>query len=715
MRGCFTVMQSLEEYYVDLFQDIVSRSKVEQVYKAEALFEIIRDELIDIGEFEDAYYMHFRPASGGLQVDGHCGDPLEDTIAKEANAGTLGLIALEFSENEKLETITQTNLNALCKRVNNFISKSLDVRFRRSLEETDAGYEVADLIAKRWDVLARIKVYIFTDKTLSDRAKGIEPTTIEGKTVIYDLWDASRLYRLALSGRERENLEIDFNTLPHGPLRALKSGVVRGIGEVYLAAMPGTDLAAIYDRWGTRLLEQNVRVFLQARSNVNKGIKSTLEHNPDLFFSFNNGLTTTAEKVETIETDEGTKIVRLENLQIVNGGQTTASIYAAFKRGIDLSKVYVQMKLNVVSPDKATDLVPQISRSANSQNRVSDADFFSNHPYHVRIEEFSRRIWAPPEEGKFAQTKWYYERARGQYRDDQSHMTRAERTKFTGEYPKKQVFTKTDLAKYLMVWTDKAYFVNRGAQKNFAEFAKSISSDWETDNTQFGEYYYRRLVAKKIIFNATERIVSSRPWYEPGMYRAQHVVLTIGLLARSVDNMGKAVDFERIWQSQGITPALTAALEQSADVAHRVLMNPGAGSRNISEWAKQPNCWIALTKKTVRWNDEWLEELLDKSAEKEAKREAKKDQQELNAIEAQKQVIAMGGDFWANVLKWATDNNELTPKESGYLRAATRISSGRIPQDWQCVELINLLKRLSQAGCPYRIRVGRVNRSRRRR
>lgn len=709
-------MQSLEEYYVDLFQDIVTRSSVEQVYKEEALFEIIRDELIDIGEFEDAYYAHFRPSTGGLQVDGYCGDPLEDTVAREANAGTLGLIALDFSGNSELETITQTDLNAITKRVLNFITKARDVTFRKGLEETDAGYEVAELIAKRWSILTKVKIYIFTDKKLSGRAKGIESTEVEGKPVIFELWDVTRLYRLTLSGRERESLEIDFSLLPHGPLRALRAGSGRDVGDVYLAAMPGLDLAAIYDRWGTRLLEQNVRVFLQARSNVNKGIKSTLENNPDLFFSFNNGLTTTAEQVETIETEEGTKIVRLENLQIVNGGQTTASIYAAYRSGVDLSKVYVQMKLNVVSPTKATELVPQISRSANSQNRVSAADFFSNHPYHVRIEEFSRRLWAPPAEGTFAQTKWYYERARGQYRDDQSHMTAAERKKFVADYPKSQVFTKTDLAKYLMVWTDQAYLVNRGAQKNFAVFAKTISAEWEKDDAQFGEYYFRCLVSKKIIFNATERIVSRRDWYETGMYRSQHVVLTIGLLADALTKMGKAVNFETVWQAQSISPAFETALGLASDVAHQILMHPQGGSHNISEWAKQPNCWTALVKKQhVTWNDEWISELLDKSAEQAAKAEAKKDQKELNAIEAQKQVIAMGGDFWANVLRWATDNHEVTDKEIGYLKAATRITTGHIPQDWKCVELVGLMKRLGAAGCPYRIKLGRAGRARRRR
>ena len=707
-------MQSIEEFYVDLFQEIVSRQAVKKCSKEEAFFETVKEQLIDLGEFEDAIYTHYHPEYSGLQVDGYCGDPLEDTVAREANAGVLGLIIVNFSGNKKLETITQTTLNTLAKRISAFIQKSLDYEFRFSLEESDPGYEVADLIEKRWNILTRIKVYIFTDKALSTRAKGLDSTTIKGKPVVYDLWDANRLYRLSLSGRERENLEIDFTRLPNGPLRALRAGSGKDVGEVFLAAIPGLDLAAIYDRWGTRLLEQNVRVFLQARSNVNKGIKSTLEHNPELFFSFNNGLTTTAEHVETIETEEGTKIVRLDNLQIVNGAQTTASIYAAYRKKIDLSDVYVQMKLNVISPAKAIDLVPQISRSANSQNRISDADFFSNHPFHVRIEEFSRRLWAPPaEEGSFVQTKWYYERARGQYRDDQAHMSAGDRKKFGAEYPKTQVFNKTDLAKYLMVWTDQGYFVNRGAQKNFAQFAKTIAAEWEKDNTQFSEYYFRCLIAKKIIFNATERIVSDRTWYQPGLYRSQHVVLTLGLLSNLVNRMKKAVDFESIWQAQKITDDFRKAIGLASDVAHEVLMNP-KGSHNISEWAKSPDCWTALMHERVTWNEAWLRELQDKAAEREAQKEAKKDQKELNSIEAQMQVMAMGNEFWADVLRWGIENHELTDKEISYLRSATR-ASRRPPQDWRCVEIIKLMDRLVSTGCPYKIRLTKDTRHRRRR
>ena len=451
------------------------------------------------------------------------------------------------------------------------------------------------------------------------------------------------------------------------------------------------------------MLEQNVRVFLQARSNVNKGIKRTLENEPELFFSFNNGITATAEAITTEITDEGLVITGLENLQIVNGGQTTASVYAAFKAKHDLSRVYVQMKLSIVSPEAAKELVPRISEYANSQNKVSAADFFANHPFHVRIEEFSRRILAPAKDDSFDLTKWFYERARGSYRDAQAYLTPAAKRKFAKEYPKAQSFTKTDLAKYLMVWTDKAYMVNRGAQKNFAEFAKDVADAWEKNDEQFSEAYFKYLIAKKIIFDLAGKVVQSRDWYEAGGYRSQHVVLAVGALANAARTLGKSVDFLSIWNRQAVTPAFERALGQAADAAHDVLMQPGEGYRNISEWAKQPKCWNALKQKNVYWDEGWISELISLEEEREIKSEGVKDQKELNGIEAQSIVVEAGAQFWQNVLEWCKKEGEATDKERGILQYAASMPN-KLPSDKQSIILVDLMARLRKNGCPYRLK-----------
>ena len=696
-------MSTPEEFYEELFQDIKTTADAYGIYLEDAFFDIVTDQLIDAGEFDEAERAFFRPAQGGIRVDGYCGDPLESAIAQEAGQGTLGLIALDFNQDTDLTTLTNTDMEADFRRLEKFLTQSLNARFRNSLEPTDPGFGLADLINTRWEKISRVRLYLLTNKKLSARVEGKKASSIDGREIIYNVWDITRFGNLVSSGRERERLIIDFNELPGGSLRALLASKPNDRNQVYLAAVPGLDLAYIYDRWGTRLLEQNVRVFLQARSNVNKGIKRTLENEPELFFSFNNGITATAEAITTEITDEGLVITGLENLQIVNGGQTTASVYAAFKAKHDLSRVYVQMKLSIVSPEAAKELVPRISEYANSQNKVSAADFFANHPFHVRIEEFSRRILAPAKDDSFDLTKWFYERARGSYRDAQAYLTPAAKRKFAKEYPKAQSFTKTDLAKYLMVWTDKAYMVNRGAQKNFAEFAKDVADAWEKNDQQFSEVYFKYLIAKKIIFDLAGKVVQSRDWYEAGGYRSQHVVLAVGALANAARTLGKSVDFLSIWNRQAVTPAFERALGQAADAAHDVLMQPGEGYRNISEWAKQPKCWNALKQKNVYWDEGWISELISLEEEREIKSEGVKDQKELNGIEAQSIVVEAGAQFWQNVLEWCKKEGEATDKERGILQYAASMPN-KLPSDKQSIILVDLMARLRKNGCPYRLK-----------
>lgn len=688
--------------YDELFQSVLVTAESEGLFKEDAFFEIVTDYLVEAGEFDEAVRAYFRPEYGGVRVDGYCGDPLESALTNGTGEGTLGLLVLDFTQEPRLATLTNSQMEADFRRVERFVHNAVNTRFRESLEPTDPGFGLADLIHTRWTSISKIKLYLLTNKKLSGRVDGKEAGEIEGKEVTYSVWDVSRISNLIESGREREPLVVDFAELPSGPVRALLASEQGQENQVFLAAIPCIDLAHIYDRWGARLLEQNVRVFLQARSNVNKGIRRTLENEPELFFSFNNGITATAERIVTVDSPSGTVISSIENLQIVNGGQTTASVYAAYKRKKDLSRAFVQMKLSIVEPDKAVTLVPRISEYANSQNRVSSADFFANHPYHVRMESFSKRLFAPARAGSFNQTKWFYERARGSYNDQQAYLTPAQKRAFVSEHPKQQSFTKTDLAKYLMVWTDKPYLVNRGAQKNFAEFAKIVAAEWDTNDKRFNETYFKYSVAKKILFDRAGKIVQSRDWYETGGYRAQHVVLTLAVLANAANRAKKAVDFLSIWNQQGVTAVFDRALGQAADAAHHVLMNPGEGYRNISEWAKQQKCWEILKRIDIEWDEDWIDQLISLDDERDLQVEGSKNQRELSGLEAQAVVVRTGAHFWRSVYEWCLKEDEGTVKERGILKYAAAMPR-KIPSDKQSVILIELMERLRRGGCPYRL------------
>ncbi len=451
------------------------------------------------------------------------------------------------------------------------------------------------------------------------------------------------------------------------------------------------------DQWGTRLLEQNVRVFLQHRGKINKGIRATIENQPNMFFAYNNGITATAEEVD-IEDDGGRLLLRrLKNFQIVNGGQTTASIHSARRRKVDVSQTFVQMKLSVVDPERANRLVPKISEFANSQNRVSAADFFANHPFHVRMEEFSRRIYAPSPDGTFRESKWFYERARGQYADARGGLTQAQRKKFDLENPRRQLFTKTDLAKFVNVWEERPYEVSLGAQKNFAAFARRIGQRWKTAPDDFNEGWYRGAVGKAVVFKATERIVTEQSWYEGG-YRANIVAYAIAKMAHDAREAGRAVDFQNIWHRQGLPPAMVPALTVVAESVHAVLISPAPGISNVTEWAKKQACWNRVSELVIAWPLPFLDGLITIDDRRDAARSARREQRQLNSVQSQIAVVNAGPAFWAAALAWGTERRLLTPTETGVLGAAANPAGRTPPTERQSSRAVKALSKLQEAG-----------------
>ncbi len=699
----------LDSFAEELFQDIVTAAGADGQILEDAAFEKLCTAVLEAGEMDVADRVAYQgPPGSGIRVDGYGGDPLED------ETGTLGLIILDFDHTPSGSRLTNTEMDALFRRVSSFLRHALDTRWRNALEETSPAFGLADLIASRWSKVTRVRLLLVSNRQLSERAEGRETETLDGRPVTFSVWDLRRLYRFAEIGRGHEDIDVDLSGEFGGPLAVLPADQSKDDFESYLGVIPGQVLAAIYDRFGARLLEQNVRVFLQARGKVNRGIRNTLENEPSRFFAYNNGITATAEDVD-LERDNGRLLLhRMKNFQIVNGGQTTASLHVAYrgrpgrrKTEVDLSRTSVQVKLTVVDRERATELVPKISEYANTQNRVSAADFFSNHPFHVRLETFSRRIYAPSAEGTFVQSKWFYERARGQYADARSQCgTTAQRKKFDLENPRRQLFTKTDLAKFWAVWEKRPHVVSLGAQKNFADFAGRVGAAWEKDEAQFNEAWFREIVAKAIVFRRTERIVSAQDWYQGG-YRANIVAYTIAKLAHDVEARKRAVDFEAIWRRQALTEAMESALALAAYEVHEVLISPPDHMRNVTEWAKKQACWQGARSQDVNWPEGFLDELFSVEEKQAAARSAKRSQRELNGLEAQIEVVQAGPGFWSDALQWDNAHQVLSPKETGVIQAATRVPE-QMPSDKQSLLILAALRRLQSEGYPKELPTSQV-------
>ena len=684
-------MNNLEEFAQQFKQDILSESEVAGVFNADVFFEKYCDYLTSAGEIHSADRAYYQgPSGSGIRVDGYGGDPAEN------DDGQLSLIICDFHLEDDAGRLTESQMNVIFRRLSKFLRNALNPMWRNDLEETGPGFGLAELIAKRWGQIDRVRLFLISNRVLSTRVDRREEEELDGRTVAYNVWDIQRLYRFATIGRGQESVNIDIEDDFGGALPVLSARQSDAEHESWLAAVPGKMLADIYDRWGTRLLEQNVRVFLQARGNVNRGIRNTILHEPTMFFAYNNGITATAEEVTIKTADGGMYLHRLKNFQIVNGGQTTASIHRASRENADLSQLYVQMKLSVINPERSEDIVPKISEFANSQNRVTAADFFANHPFHVRIEGFSRRIHAPSPDGSFRQSRWFYERARGQYADARSKLTPAERKKFDLENPRSQMFTKTDLAKYLSVWDGQPHRVSLGAQKNFAAFAEETGKAWEKSPDDFNENWYRDAVAKAVIFKATEKIVSGQTWYSGG-YRANIVAYAISKLANDVEESGRAVDFREVWQKKTPNYVLQKALAEVAREVNDVLTDPPKGISNVTEYAKKPGCWARVKDLNIIWPEGLWSELIMAEEKQALERGARKDQKLLNGVELQTAVVKAGAEFWDEALKWGVAQRYLKPKEISAMRICSQLPN-KIPTENQCKIVSEALARLQTEG-----------------
>ncbi|NRD48800.1 AIPR family protein [Corallococcus exiguus] len=402
------------------------------------------------------------------------------------------------------------------------------------------------------------------------------------------VWDLERVSRCVQSGNPRESIEVDFIRDYGAAIPCLPVTAGRNEPGAYLAVIPGDVLYRLYDEYGERLLELNVRSFLQARGKVNRGIRETILRDPKRFFAYNNGLSAVAEEVRTARAPNGmVQIDSVRGLQIVNGGQTTASLHrAVLKDRADLSGVFVQAKLTVVPPDEIESTVPLISLFANSQNKVNDADFTANDPFHLRLEELSRTVWTPD-----FQTRWFYERARGQYQVSRNKLSAVDSKEFERTFPVEQMFTKTDMATYVHCWAGLPHLVSLGAQKNFREFTLDFQRG--RGPAEPDEVYFRELVAKAIIFRRAQGVARET---RIGAYRANIVAYSVAYLSAHAREF---VDLDSVWRNQCVPEALSLALMSLLPPIEAVIKESAAG-RNVTEWCKKEECWEYVRQKKLR-------------------------------------------------------------------------------------------------------------------
>lgn len=538
----------LQSYYSDLMNELDHSSTSQGNYKELLFIDKILPYIEEQSVVDNLEQYHFyKPGSRYGRIDGlgFNGD------FNDADLDQLELVILinEFIHDDNIKSLTNSRIEQLKKAGVNFFNSSLKTQFIESLEESSDGYIAAKEIFQKYKRIESIKLIILTNAQISSRVADKKEIDEDLDIPLkIDIWDIKRIYDLESSQTKSEAIEIDLSEWG-GPIPSLQATESDELTS-YLCVVNGQTIADLYDEYGARLLEANVRSFLQFRGKINKGIRKTIKTEPEYFFSYNNGLTATASDVEY---DKSKQIItKINNLQIVNGGQTTASLLMTQKKDkADLSKIQVQLKLNVVSDAKSDELISNISRFANSQNAIKDSDFFSNHPFHRTLEKLSRQILAPTSKERIKPTRWYYERARGSYLNAQSKLTDAGKKAFKSEHPKEQLIIKTDLAKIYLIFDKRPHDAIKGAQIAFNGFAQSIEKIWDNNPETINEYFFKELVVKFVIWQACKKAVYKREEFV-GNTKATLTAYTIYILKALMDKQDLEFNYPKVWQEQAV-------------------------------------------------------------------------------------------------------------------------------------------------------------------
>ena len=662
---------AIEEFYDDLNQGIISESRSREMVRSEAFFENICEELIENAELSSEYDFAFYQDTG-VEVCGYSYDE-ERKI--------LSLMVSSYFQDDDFEKIKidRTKITAKFKRLKKF----LDIVLNESINETFPDNEVFSMAH---NILEKVKGYDDNDKRRVEKFRfylitnGLNVSTqitidnleinveddvipIEHRVIdlkyMYDTYTDQGVKKIEIQ-TSIPYLEIDSNNEEYSS---------------YLSVMSGSQIVEIYEEYGQQLLEQNVRTFLMFRAKVNKGLRETIKSSPERFFAYNNGITGTASDVEIVDG----KITMLKDFQIVNGGQTTSAIYSCHKKdNIDVSKINVQLKLSVIKKqEEHSDFVSRVARYANTQNAIQDADFFSNSPFHQQFKKWSETVKCPEIGGNQFRTKWYYERVRGEYQNDQAYMTASKKRDFLLLYPKTDKFDKKFLSKPVISWQQKPHIVSKGVSYSFNELAVTVTDEIQKNNRAITEAYYKHTVARVIMFKSLEKLISSSDWYEGG-YRAQTVTYSMAYLSHIVKNTKKHFNFDQIWELQALPRDVEQILKKIAPKVYQSITDPDNGPVNKAQWAKKEKCWKTVKEDLKIDIDDDASFLVSQTIINTQAREEEQDRAFVDSVEKWSFVLDKNNaNIWKPLLERYKNELDNSPKGLSILK---RFASGLLPQ-----------------------------------
>ena len=653
-------MNLLDKFYSSFMQEIVSRQLANEdgETQEQAFTRYVLDLLSEAGETENAAVAFDEKALGTSKQHKINGFAISD------NYETIDLFISIYEVEEQVYTVQKSEVTRAATRITNFFRKAVYDDYVNEVAESSEIFEFAHTLANYGELkdnLIRVNVSILTN----GEYKGDIPdnTEICGYKIFYRVVDIKYIYQI--SEESHVPIEIDFKEegflVPCLPASSDNEDY-----QSFIAIIPGICLANLYERYGARLLEQNVRSFLQFSGKINKGIRDTIKKEPHMFLAFNNGLAATADHIELDE--DNRYITKISNLQIVNGGQTTASIYHTFKKDkADISKIFVQAKVSVIKRiEEYSNIVSRISRYANTQNKVNDADFTANNPYLVALEKLSRCVLTPRTENSVNQTYWFFERARGKYKNlrMKEGFTKVRQKAFDLKYPKNQMFTKVELAKYINAYSEVyegkklvigPHVVVKGNEKNFAKF---INNNLPSALSKINNIYYEDTIAKAILFRAMDKLYGTKK-SETNIGELKQVVVpyTISLLTILTNNR---LNLYKIWKEQSISEQLSSFLYDLMKQVNNFILKESPVSHYI-EWSKKEECWEKIKQHTWAYNILDIEKDLVDDSQPIIRKEIFFGDKQDNTVEHDMEIItSIPHQLWSKISEWGRDTDSLS-------------------------------------------------------
>lgn len=698
----------IEEYRKQFIDELRFNAEHEGTEPETQFIEKYLSDLEEIGELND-------PIPMSVEMRGSRNRLLAfDAYAYDEADGALILIASDFTnERDSTPTLTNSRIEDIYTHMLNFLDECVQGNISKYCDDSDPALIIANEFRKKIGKgllsteILRFKFFILSNATLSKQVKNLSKPEFLGRPVELNVWTLERFYQ-TFASNSSEIIEIDTTDFGCDGIQCLKADIgVDSKYDAYLGIVPGKFLADIYLKYGSKLLQGNVRAFLSVRGKVNKGIRDTIINHPENFFTFNNGIAVVARSV-TFSADK-TQIVHFKDLQIINGGQTTASLANAIikkEARYVMDNLYVPMKLTVlnVENDLSEEQVEQynsitktISQCANSQNAVSEADFFSNHPFHVLMEKLSKKVMAPPVNGNPYQTIWFYERSRGKWEQEQMKLTPAQKKKFCEMHPKNQVIKKEKLAKCYNTILMNPHQVCQSSAINFNRFAGVIEKIYDENRDSINEDFFRKCVSSVILFDTLDGLISKASWYPKGGNKAQIVPYTIAKLMTLIPK-GKDIDWRYIWQKQTLYPELAEELLRLAYCTHNFLMDQANGGivRTIS---RTQAVWKNFQDYKYTLGETFLSTLVSIEETKNAERAAKRAHKFDAAIDASVEIFNLGANYWMKVYNDLMKENVLSYGDCSFIKGiADYIAKQNLPSASQYKRLVKIVNKAEDKG-----------------